>query len=137
METSSISPLVINEYFDKVYAFIDYENTVPQQHFKFVRNWILNDKSISEMKKTHLINALDDREEKWNASQQEGEEYMCDNCQSTIHAIQYCEFCIRNYLKECFDIWTSGNDEIDKIIQDAQLNATSPDSIIEWVPYEN
>ncbi|CAG8783767.1 36658_t:CDS:2 [Gigaspora margarita] len=110
METSSISSLDINEYFDKVYAFIDYESTVLQQHFEFVRNWILNDKSISEMKRTHLLNALDNREEKWNVSQQEG---------------------------KCFDIWTSGNDELNKIIQNAQLNATSPDSIVEWVPYEN
>ncbi|KAF0389342.1 kinase-like domain-containing protein [Gigaspora margarita] len=97
METSSISSLDINEYFDKVYAFIDYESTVLQQHFEFVRNWILNDKSISEMKRTHLLNALDNREEKWNVSQQEGVEYICKNCQGTIHAIQYCEFCIRDF----------------------------------------
>ncbi|CAG8790515.1 14763_t:CDS:2, partial [Cetraspora pellucida] len=101
MDTNGISPLEINEYFDKVYAFIDYENTVPQQHFKFVRNWILNDQSINGLKKNHLKSALDERENKWNVSQQEGIEY----------------------------IW---NNDIDKIIQDAQLNATSPDSIIEW-----
>ncbi|CAG8748176.1 6536_t:CDS:2, partial [Cetraspora pellucida] len=137
MDTNGISPLEINEYFDKVYAFIDYENTVPQQHFKFVRNWILNDQSINELKKNHLKSALDERESKWNVSQQEGIEYICNNCQCPIHANQYCEFCVRNFLKKGFNVWTSGNNDINKIIQDAQLNATSPDSIIEWVPYAN
>ncbi|CAG8482771.1 10298_t:CDS:2 [Scutellospora calospora] len=84
MDTNGINLLDINEYFDKVYAFIDYENTIPQQHFKFIQSWIHNDNSINKLKKTHLINSLDDR-----------------------------------------------NIDLDKIIQDAKLNATSHDLIFE------
>ncbi|RHZ84003.1 hypothetical protein Glove_86g90 [Diversispora epigaea] len=34
-----------------------------------------------------------------------------------------------------FNNWTSGNDKIDKFIQDAQLNANDNLQVIEWIPY--
>ncbi|GBB92343.1 hypothetical protein RclHR1_00020046 [Rhizophagus clarus] len=33
--------------------------------------------------------------------------------------------------------WTSGNDDIDKLIQECQIKAYVPYKIIEWVPYDN
>ncbi|RIA79175.1 hypothetical protein C1645_841341 [Glomus cerebriforme] len=33
--------------------------------------------------------------------------------------------------------WTSGNNDIDDLIQKCQLETISPNKIIEWIPYEN
>ncbi|CAG8728152.1 17541_t:CDS:2, partial [Acaulospora morrowiae] len=33
--------------------------------------------------------------------------------------------------------WESGNEVVDKFIQDVQLRARNPNDIIEWIPFEN
>ena len=38
-------------------------------------------------------------------------------------------------MQQNFDKWTSGNEFIDKFIQEAQLNAKHSDQILEWIPY--
>ncbi|PKB95726.1 kinase-like protein, partial [Rhizophagus irregularis] len=50
-------------------------------------------------------------------------------------ATLYCEFCVRNYLKTIFSNWTSGNDDIDNLIQKCQLETLIPAKIVEWIPY--
>ncbi|RHZ76135.1 hypothetical protein Glove_203g46 [Diversispora epigaea] len=40
------------------------------------------------------------------------------------------------HFKNDFNKWTSGNDAIDKFIQDAQLNANSRFEALEWIPYD-
>src|SRR5947208_4041153 len=52
-------------------------------------------------------------------------------------ATLYCEFCVRDYLKANFSNWTSGNDDIDNLIQSRQLKALEPNGIVEWIPYGN
>ena len=49
----------------------------------------------------------------------------------------YCEFCIRNYLKAKFSNWTSGNNDIDNLIQICQTETTRPNVIVEWIPFNN
>ena len=39
------------------------------------------------------------------------------------------------HLKQNFDKWTSGNEFIDRFIQEAQLNTKYKDQILEWIPY--
>ncbi|CAG8518263.1 9848_t:CDS:2, partial [Dentiscutata heterogama] len=36
-----------------------------------------------------------------------------------------------------FSKWTTGNEEIDKLIQECQSNTVSPSHVIEWIPYEH
>ncbi|RHZ46360.1 hypothetical protein Glove_624g46 [Diversispora epigaea] len=44
---------------------------------------------------------------------------------------------INKWCKPCYSKhWTSGNDKIDKFIEDAQLNANDYLEIIEWIPYD-
>ncbi|RHZ59694.1 hypothetical protein Glove_362g69 [Diversispora epigaea] len=50
-------------------------------------------------------------------------------------SIQYCEFCIRKYLENNFGNWTSGNNEIDKLIQKCQRKIKKPYVVIEWIEY--
>ena len=52
-------------------------------------------------------------------------------------ATTYCELCVRNYLKANFSDWTSGNNDIDNLIQKCQIETIIPGKIIEWIPYNN
>src|SRR5581483_7061149 len=52
-------------------------------------------------------------------------------------ATLFCEHCVRNYLKAKFSNWTSGNDDIDSLIQKCQMEAIQTDMIPEWIPYNN
>ncbi|RIA89365.1 hypothetical protein C1645_876778 [Glomus cerebriforme] len=36
---------------------------------------------------------------------------------------------------EYFGNWTSGNERIDKFIQESQLNARNYNELLEWIPY--
>ena len=44
-----------------------------------------------------------------------GTKRICENCNQECLATLYCEYCVRNYLKENFSNWTSGNDDIDNL----------------------
>ena len=39
-------------------------------------------------------------------------------------------------LEQNFDKWTSGNEFIDRFIQETQLNAENNHQILEWIPYD-
>src|SRR5581483_227813 len=67
----------------------------------------------------------------------EGTKRVCENCNKECLATLYCEYCVRNYLKANFSSWTSGNDDIDKLIQKCQMETYEPGVIIEWTPYSN
>ncbi|RHZ76328.1 hypothetical protein Glove_199g42 [Diversispora epigaea] len=47
----------------------------------------------------------------------------------------WCKPCDSKHFQNDFNNWTSGNEKIDKFIQDSQLNANSHQGIIEWIPY--
>ena len=48
-----------------------------------------------------------------------------------------CSSDLRNYLKANFENWTSGNNDIDDLIQKCQMEAIKPGLIPEWIPYNN
>ena len=49
---------------------------------------------------------------------------------------KWCQSCQINYLKENFIKWTSGNKEIDDVIQEIQLGIYDfNDIVFEWIPY--
>ena len=49
----------------------------------------------------------------------------------------WCQSCNTKRFKENFENWTSGNKDIDELIQYSQLNATYCFNCLEWIPYEN
>ncbi|PKC54962.1 hypothetical protein RhiirA1_476392, partial [Rhizophagus irregularis] len=54
--------------------------------------------------------------------------YICKKCNYACYAI---------YFQHKFIDWTSGNDDIDKFIQDTQLLAhNNTDEVLEWIPYD-
>src|SRR5204862_1000702 len=66
----------------------------------------------------------------------EGTKRICENCNQECLATLYCEYCVRNYLKANFSNWTSGNDDIDNLIQKCQMESLNPLGIVEWIPYD-
>ena len=49
---------------------------------------------------------------------------------------QWCKSCQLSYLKNNFTNWSSGNENIDKLIQEMQLKINDyRDSVFKWIPY--
>ncbi|RHZ80045.1 hypothetical protein Glove_139g189 [Diversispora epigaea] len=61
---------------------------------------------------------------------------ICPECNQDYANDRWCRPCNSTRFKNDFDKWTSGNIIMDKFIQDAQLNASYCDKIIEWIPYD-
>src|SRR5438128_453259 len=49
----------------------------------------------------------------------------------------YCQPCNSNHWRDNFSNWTSGDDEIDKLIQESQLKADGQSQLLEWIKYSN
>ncbi len=62
----------------------------------------------------------------------------CEKCGKKYTDIynKWCKSCQISYLKKDFANWTSGNENIDNLIQEMQLKIKKPNDIIfEWIPY--
>ena len=103
-------------------ALIDY-NIHDDFHkgMEFRQQTILADNSLTNDEKAYAIKELnkvyDRRKVKYNS----GTKRICENCSQECLATLYCELCVRNYLKANFPNWTSGNDDIDNLIRECQL----------------
>ncbi|RHZ86004.1 hypothetical protein Glove_57g124 [Diversispora epigaea] len=61
---------------------------------------------------------------------------ICPECNQEYSGYEWCKTCNSKHFQNDFNNWTSGNDKIDKLIQDAQLNANDDWEVIEWIPYD-
>ncbi|RHZ85074.1 hypothetical protein Glove_71g192 [Diversispora epigaea] len=63
---------------------------------------------------------------------------ICPECNQKYANTFYkwCKSCNLKRFQNDFNNWTSGNDKIDKFIQDAQLNTNYNRRVIEWIPYD-
>ncbi|RHZ82766.1 hypothetical protein Glove_103g133 [Diversispora epigaea] len=122
---------------NKASLFLDknIHKTITQQegHLKCVFE---NDSSLTENEKKFLLDKLHLEYDKYKIGDSSVEKQQCNNCQNWHQATQYCEFCIRKYLENNFRNWTSGNEEIDKLIQECQQKTVSPRHVIEWINYD-
>ena len=48
----------------------------------------------------------------------------------------WCQPCNSKRFQQNFKNWTSGNSDVDKLIQESQLNAKSNWEILEWIEYD-
>ncbi|EXX76875.1 hypothetical protein RirG_029020 [Rhizophagus irregularis DAOM 197198w] len=117
-------------------ALIDYNiyNNIHKQ-LKFRKQKLLADNSLTEDEKTEAIKIINQKYDKEKVFHNSGTKRICENCNQECLATSYCEVCIRNYLKTEFSNWTSGNDDIDDLIQKCQLETIRPNVVIEWIPY--
>ena len=122
----------------RAYALIDYniQNTVDKQH-EFLQQIILADESLTNDEKSEAIKRLIENFDSNKISFNEGTKRICENCQDECLATSYCEHCVRNYLRANFSNWTSGNNDIDNLLQKCQVETIIPEKIVEWIPYNH
>src|SRR5207248_8036731 len=104
---------------------------------EFRKQTVLTDESLTKDEKSEAIKLLNQNLERNKVLNDEGTKRICVNCQDECLAISYCEHCVRNYLKAKFSNWTSGNNDIDNLIQKCQMETIRPDMIMEWIPYNH
>src|SRR2546429_2051962 len=61
---------------------------------------------------------------------------ICGECNEPGTGIRWCQPCNAKRFEENFKNWTSGNKDIDELIQHSQLNAVHYLNCLEWIPFE-
>ncbi|CAB4441449.1 unnamed protein product [Rhizophagus irregularis] len=107
------------------------------KQFEFKKQTVLADKILTNDEKTFAIRNLTKNYDRDKVMDNDGTKRICENCKQECLAILYCEYCVRNYLKEDFSNWTSGNEDIDNLIRKCQMESLMPNNIVEWIPYSN
>ncbi|CAB4442812.1 unnamed protein product [Rhizophagus irregularis] len=123
--------------FNKAYALLDPTIDNLDKEYEFKKKIVLADESLTEDEKSEVIKMLNKDYDDHKIINNEGTKRICENCQDECLATLYCEHCVRNYLKENFSNWTSGNNDIDNLIQKYQMEMYDPERIVEWIPYNN
>jgi hypothetical protein len=111
-------------------------NNFHKQH-EFIKQKILTDSSLTNYEKTEAIRLRTKTYDRQKILYNEGTRRICENCKEECLAMTFCEYCVRNYLKAKFSNWTSGNNDIDNLIQKCQMETFDPESIVEWIPCNN
>ena len=62
---------------------------------------------------------------------------ICGECNEPGTGQSWCQPCNAKRFEENFKNWTSGNKDIDELIQYSQLNAVYYLKYLEWIPFEN
>src|SRR2546421_92841 len=135
---SAIQIELIYATINKVNALIDfgiYDDI--HKRYEFQKQTVLADKSLTEYVKTEVMREFDKMYDRNKVMYNEGTKRICKNCNQECLATLYCELCVQNYLKANFKNWTSGNDDIDNLIQKCQGEALMPNMIVEWIPYNH
>jgi hypothetical protein len=133
---STIRNDLVYAAYQRTYILTDYNDNLDKRH-EFRKQTILADKSLTKDEKSKVIKLLNKDLDFNKIVFNEGKRRICENCQQNCLATLYCEYCIRNYLKSKFSNWTSGNNDIDDLIQKCQLESLAPDKMVEWIPYNN
>ena len=61
---------------------------------------------------------------------------ICGECNKPGTGFDWCQPCNAKRFEKNFKNWTSGNKDIDELIQYSQLNAVHWRACLEWVPFE-
>ena len=66
---------------------------------------------------------------------------LCKECKqpntgTTNYGYKWCQSCNGKRFQQNFQNWTSGNHDIDELIQRTQLNAKNQREILEWIEYD-
>ncbi|GES97775.1 kinase-like domain-containing protein [Rhizophagus clarus] len=62
---------------------------------------------------------------------------ICGECNGPGTGRKWCQTCNAKRFRENFKNWTSGNKDIDELIQYSQLNAVYYTKFLEWIPFEH
>ena len=112
----------------RAYTLINYNiyNNIHKE-YKFKQDTVLADKSLTNDEKTEAVRTLNRDYDRDKIRYNYGTKRICENCNQECLATLYCEHCVRNHLIAKFSSWTSGNDDIDNLIQKCQMETQGPD----------
>src|ERR1700722_15325490 len=60
---------------------------------------------------------------------------LCKKCKQPNTGNGCCQSCNSKHFQQNFENWTSGNSEVDNLIQESQLNAKNYNEKLEWIKY--
>ena len=128
----------VNAALERADALIDnnIRNDVTKR-YEFLKQTILDDESLTIDEKNEAINIITIDYDNNKILRNEGTKRLCENCSLECLATLFCEHCVRTYLKNNFSNWTSGNNDIDDLIQKCQMESLTPNGVVEWIPYNN
>ena len=133
---SVIRKELVNAVVDESNNLIDFNiHNSFHKRFEFRQKTVLANKSLTEEEKTEAIRILNSIYDRKKILYNDGTKRTCENCHQECLATFYCELCVLNYLKANFPNWTSGNDNIDNLIQECQMKTLEPRNVVEWIPY--
>uniref|UniRef100_U9USB2 Protein kinase domain-containing protein n=1 Tax=Rhizophagus irregularis (strain DAOM 181602 / DAOM 197198 / MUCL 43194) TaxID=747089 RepID=U9USB2_RHIID len=107
------------------------------KRYEFIKQKILENESLTKDEKWKAKKIIEQDHDYIKVISNEGKKRLCENCALECLATLYCEHCVRTYLKNNFSNWTSGNSDINYLIQVLQKESLHPDNIVEWIPYNN
>jgi hypothetical protein len=131
---SAIRKELVQAALNRSYALIDvkiYDDFHKRHEFR--QKTILANETLTKDEKSEAIKELNKEYDRNKILFNEGTKRICENCNQECLATLYCEYCVRNYLKANFSNWSSGNNDIDNLIQNCQLEALMPNMIVEWI----
>src|SRR5688572_26023369 len=76
------------------------------KRFEFHQQTLLADKILTNDEKTYAIRSLTKNYDRNKVRNNSGTKRICENCNQKCLATLYCEYCVRNYLKENLPNWT-------------------------------
>src|ERR1043165_2743039 len=129
---------LVNAALTSVYALTDFSTHVDiDEIFECRRQTIIMDGTLPKGEKLETIRLLTEDYDYDKVLYNEGRKRTCESCKRECLATLYCEHCIRSFLKDHVSDRTSGNNDIDNLIKKCQMEAKTPNSIIEWIPYKD
>ncbi|CAG8582767.1 394_t:CDS:2, partial [Racocetra fulgida] len=61
---------------------------------------------------------------------------FCPDCKLLNTSLNWCQKCNAKRFHQQFPNWTSGDQNIDRFLHEAQLSAMSSWEVLEWIPYD-
>jgi len=61
---------------------------------------------------------------------------LCKGCKQPNTGYSWCQSCNSRRFQQNFKNWTSGNSDVNKLIQESQFNANFHYEILEWIEYD-
>src|SRR5947209_8716419 len=103
------------------------QNYISDDKFEQIKDF--NHRNLSEEQKL-LIDKLIPNEE---LKQRYIDYGLCKGCKQPNG---WCQPCNSKHFQQNFKNWTSGNSDVDKLIQESQLNAENYREVLEWIEYD-
>ena len=114
------------------------QNYISNDVFEQIKDFNHRERELTEEQKL-LIDELIPNEE---LKQRYIDHGLCKGCKqpntNNNSALNYvwCQPCNSKRFQQNFKNWTSGNSDVDKLIQESQLNAKNGNEFLEWIEYD-